>query len=231
MECYDNWTAIIPARAGSVNLPKKNLMKIAGLPLYERAVELALSAGATNVILTTDIKEILGRPHRQEVALHKRPAELATDTALISDVILDVLQTYSCELCILLQPTSPLTKASDIMKSIEIYRSSKADLVLSATIADQRILKCGFIDEHQNFRGLENGKWCNMNRQQLPKVASPNGAIYVFNAEKFLNKKSFPVDNIKAYIMEAESSLDIDNLEDFKQCENILRIQNENLQP
>ena len=56
-----------------------------------------------------------------------------------------------------------------------------------------------------------------------PSVYAPNGAIYIFSGEVFLEKKGFPNDNIFPMIMCAESSKDIDTKNDFDFVEQVLK--------
>ncbi|MGB9735991.1 MAG: acylneuraminate cytidylyltransferase family protein, partial [bacterium] len=53
--------------------------------------------------------------------------------------------------------------------------------------------------------------------QDLPKYYRLNGAIYIVKTEKILKEKTFFIsNNIYAYIMDRESSIDIDDKIDLK---------------
>jgi N-acylneuraminate cytidylyltransferase len=54
-----------------------------------------------------------------------------------------------------------------------------------------------------------------MNRQQLPPVYRPNGAVYVFDADWFAANGSLASRSIGFVEMPEERSLDIDTAEDF----------------
>ena len=54
-----------------------------------------------------------------------------------------------------------------------------------------------------------------MNRQDLPKVYSPNGAIYIFSIKDYLINNTYPSSNIGAYMMPESRSIDIDSQRDF----------------
>ena len=53
------------------------------------------------------------------------------------------------------------------------------------------------------------------NRQNFPQTYRPNGAIFIFKLKEFLNKNSFYSES-HPFIMSNISSIDIDNLSDYK---------------
>ena len=55
----------------------------------------------------------------------------------------------------------------------------------------------------------------NANRQSLPEVYCPNGAIYIFSLAKFLEHGAFPSNGGVPYIMSERDSVDIDTEEDL----------------
>ncbi len=60
----------------------------------------------------------------------------------------------------------------------------------------------------------------NKRSQDLEKYYRLNGAIYICKTDKLLNEKSFFIkNNIFAYHMDRESSVDIDEKIDFKLAE------------
>ena len=62
-----------------------------------------------------------------------------------------------------------------------------------------------------------------MRRQDLPKVYTPNGAIYVSTPEILRKYKSFYCSKTIPYIMPPERSVDIDNEIDFMLAELLMR--------
>ncbi len=56
----------------------------------------------------------------------------------------------------------------------------------------------------------------NYNRQNIPATYVTNGAIYIFLASSFNRKKRIPIFNSLAFEMSQKSSIDIDNLADYK---------------
>ena len=203
-------------------MPGKNVNLFSGKPLYMHAVEQALSAGASKVILSSDIPEVLDGNYDSRVLPLIRPKSLCGDEVPMSPVLSHAIE-YS-ELnstVILLQATSPLRKPENILDALKIWRSdSDLDLVMSITEFDSTILKCGMLN-NGIFKPLSNPEFCFSNRQLLPRVYKPNGAIYVFNSESFLKKGNFNFEKIGVIEMSQESSMDIDTIDDFEKCEEI----------
>lgn len=213
-----SWTAIVPVRAGSKGLPNKNIMLLAGKPLYMHAVDLALKAGASKVVISTDIPEIIGINFPETIEVIRRPINLCGDEVDMAPVLIHVIQEKNISgLILLLQATSPLREEADILSCIRKHITGKFDLTLTVSEVDSGILKCGTIKDGA-FLPISNPIYCTLNRQNLPKVYKPNGAIYVMNAEWLLLNKSLVSNRTGAVSMPAERSYDIDSLDDFKKC-------------
>jgi N-acylneuraminate cytidylyltransferase len=216
---YVSWIAIIPLRNGSKGLPGKNTKLLAGKPLYCHAVDEALAAGASRVIISTDIAEVLNALHPAGVETMVRPSHLCGDTVEMTEVLQHIIKTASLKgTVVLLQATSPLRNATHIKESLSVFASQNYELVLSVTQAERSILKWGFL-QAGHFKPVSNPAFCFSNRQQLPPIVRPNGALYLFDAQWFANNGGFVSDKIGAFEMSANVSLDIDTLDDFLHCE------------
>ncbi len=213
------FVAIIPARGGSRGLPGKNLADLAGKPLWRWSLDQAREAGATRVILTTDIAEILAAPPDDDLTLIERPSDLADDSTPMAPVLLHALadDALKGETIALLQPTSPLRSAEDIRASVSLFEAGGHDLVMTVTEADRGVLKYGVM-EGESFSVMRNPAHCFSNRQSLPPVYKPTGAVYVFNRDWFIENGGFETDRIGAVQMPAERAADIDTEEDLRRA-------------
>jgi CMP-N,N'-diacetyllegionaminic acid synthase len=217
--------AIVPVRAGSKGLPGKNLMPLSGVPLYLRAVRQGiLTVG--NALLSTDIPEIDEADLPAGCALCRRPKYLGADDTTMAEVIEHVINDYDLKgkTIVLLQATSPLRSDHDIRSAMALFSEGEHDIVLSVTERDRTILKYGML-ENNTFTNLSAGDFCFYNRQQLPPVFGPNGAVYVFSANRFLEAGGFPAERIGAIDMPEDRSMDIDTLDDLLRAEQILHEQ------
>lgn len=213
---------ILPLRAGSKGLPDKNLRMLAGQPLYERTMDQALRISGRCVI-TTDIPEILGAKLPSAVRVVHRPARLATDDTPMTPVLLSLFDSLAQEgrlpdLAVLLQATSPLREDADIVQAVTRYRQGDLDLAMTVTRTDPQILKYGMLDENR-FHPVSLPQYCFANRQDLPDVVRPNGAVYVFSPQWFVSNSGFVTERIGAVEMPADRSLDIDGSHDLDAAE------------
>jgi N-acylneuraminate cytidylyltransferase len=216
------WTAIIPLRGGSKGLPGKNTRLLAGKPLYRHAVDLALAAGASRVLISTDIIEVLNADLPSGVTTLHRPNALCGDTVSMAPVLLHALQTEKVSgAVVLLQATSPLRVMDDVQAALRSLSSGEFDLVLSVTEADRGVLKWGQIEDGR-FVPLSRPEHCFANRQSLPAVYKPNGAVYAMQAQWFVDNQGFVTQRMGSIVMPPERSHDIDNLPDFERCEALL---------
>lgn len=217
------WTAVIPLRAGSRGLPGKNIRLLAGRPLYMHAVEQALAAGAARVLISTDMPEVLQARLPGTVQAVRRPPELAGDAVPMAPVLVHLLQEAQVVgTVVLLQATSPLRGPDDIARALSVYDGGAHDLVMSVTEADRGVLKWGRLDGDR-FLPLSDPAHCFANRQSLPPVVKPNGAVYVFDAARMVATGSFTSERIGVVQMPPERSHDIDNLNDFERVEALMR--------
>jgi N-acylneuraminate cytidylyltransferase len=213
------WTAFIPIRGGSKGLPNKNTLHLSGKPLYRHAVDLALEAGAHQVIISTDIPEVLSAVLPQRVQVIDRPSNLCGDNVPMAPVLIHALEDSKCKgVLVLLQATSPLRQVTDINNSLNLFATGQYDLVISVTDADRGVLKWGQVNGDR-FIPISRAEFCFANRQNLPSLVKPNGAIYVMDAHWFLANGDFVSDHIGATYMSKQRSVDIDTLEDLKLCE------------
>lgn len=219
----ENYVAIVPVRGGSKGLPGKNVRFFAGLPLYRHAVEQGLH-NAERCLISSDIEAILNADLPERCEVLRRPANLAGDSVPMDEVLADIVQ--RCDLggatIILLQATSPLRLNADIQKAKEVYRTGNYDLVMSVTGTESGILKYGVM-EGERFRPVARPDYCFMNRQQLPPVYRPNGAVYIFGADWFAQNGQLATDRIGAIEIPEARSLDIDTLIDFERAEKMYK--------
>ena len=220
-KCRRKTVAIIPARANSIGLPNKNLLSLDGTPLWRLAVNQGCRT-ADMTIFTSNLPEISQEDMPQSVRFLRRPDELAGGDVPMAKVVQHVIDT--CALCdatlILLQPTSPFRADKDVLAALQLHMKADYEMIVSLTRSDRSILKHGSLEGEQ-FVPVSNPNLCFANRQELPDIYKPNGAVYVFDTTSFQKSKCFPADRMGGIVMPAERSLDIDTAADFLLAQNI----------
>ena len=218
---YKNRTflAIIPARGGSKRLPRKNILNLGGKPLIAWSIEAALkSKYIDKVVVSSDDDEILTIAKRYGAEILKRPDSLATDTATSFDAILHTIENSEAyDFTVLLQATSPLRSAKHLDEAIELLMQKEADAVVSVCEMDHSPLWSNTLDASLSMKGFLREEVLHKRSQDLEPYYRLNGAIYICKTEKLLKEKSFFLkDNIIAYKMDRESSVDSDEEIDLK---------------
>ncbi|MAW84564.1 MAG: CMP-N-acetylneuraminic acid synthetase [Crocinitomicaceae bacterium] len=219
---------LIPARGGSKGLPAKNIKILNGKPLIHYTIEAARQVFSDNEICVTtedfEIKNIVEKTGLKVPFI--RPLELATDIATTQDVILHAIKYYNQidyfpDIIILLQPTSPFRRAQHIREAISLY-DQEIDMVVSVKKTHSNPYFNLFEESKEGF--LEKSKKGNFNRRQnCPIVYELNGAIYVINPKVVKSKLISRFKKVKKYVMDDESSLDIDTAFDWKIAETLIQ--------
>lgn len=218
---------LIPARGGSKGLPGKNTRLLAGHPLLEWTVRAArASKRIDRLVLSTDDAGIaaVGAACACEVPF-LRPAELAGDTTPMIDVVLHTLDVLGedFDFVVLLQPTSPLRSGQDIAACVDLCAKTGASSVVSVTPATESPYWMFTLDPAQSLAHLLPAAPVQTRRQDLPPAYLVNGAVYVARPNWLRQHRAFIAADTKGYVMPAERSVDIDNLEDWENAEAIFR--------
>lgn len=214
--------AVIPARGGSKGIPNKNIRIFAGKPLIAHTISQAkLSRRVSRIIVSTESERIaeVARRYGAEVPF-LRPKHLAKDRSLVVDAIVDLLEKlkttekYFPDLLVLLQPTSPLRKSSDIDKAVDLLLRRRTNAVLSVCRTEQLVFTK---DSRDRLRLESNPSFLKLtNRQALPPTYRFDGCtIYVIKPKTLLKEKTFFPKSTCAYVMPRWRAVDLDEPEDF----------------
>lgn len=181
--------ALIPARGGSKGIPRKNLKTIGGKSLVEIAGSVALSVSCIDrVVLSSEDAEIAAVARAAGIDVpFLRPLDLASDTAKSIDVwrhawlAIEAEEGEKYDLGVLLEPTSPLRRASDIQMTIErlLDTGAKAATTVSPTpgpFTPHKTLQIDADDRVKFF--LPDGARFSR-RQDIPSFFHRNGVCYV----------------------------------------------------
>ena len=218
--------AVIPARGGSKGLPRKNVRPLLGEPLIAHTITQSLhSEYVSRTLVSTDDDEIASISVQCGAEVIERPPSISGDNASSEQALLHVLdelqrrESFSPDLVVFLQCTSPIRRDYDIDRAIETLADSGSDSLLSV---------CRF---HRFIWRAEDGVPVSQNydyqnrqlRQNLSPEFMENGSIYVFKPWVLRKLDNRLGGKIHLYEMDYFSSFEIDTLEDFILCEAILQ--------
>lgn len=222
--------AVVPARGGSKGIPMKNLRTIQGRPLVSIAADVAKSVlEIDRRVISTDHPEIAQVAESSGLdASFMRPPELSGDRIGDWDVLVHALRSVEIadgteyDIIVMLQPTSPLRRQSDVSGTIRMLVEGNYDAVWSVSETDtkahplkQLVISDGKMD-YWDARGSRV-----IARQQLEPVYHRNGVAYALTRRCLLEQKTIKGTRTGAYIVQGES-ISIDTEWDIELIEFIL---------
>lgn len=222
--------AIIPARSGSKGLKDKNIKLLCGKPLMAYTIEAALHSGVFDVVhVSTDSSNYaeIAEAYGADVPF-LRSTSLSEDGSSTWDAAREVLERYAqmgerFDYCVILQPTSPLRDAYDIKAAQRAFEDVDASSLTSVVAVEHPVQWCFPLDESLSMASFSKSCYRNSRRQELQPHYRENGAIFATQAERILDEQfDFYAGHCLAYIMDRQSSIDIDSEEDFLLAEWIL---------
>lgn len=222
--------AIIPARSGSKGLANKNIKLLNGKPLLAYTIDAAIESNAfEEIFVSTDSAEYadMAREYGANVPF-LRSMETAGDSSSSWDVVRETLKKYKeigkeFDTISLLQPTSPLRRAGDIIKGYELMVQKKANVIVAVCETDHSPLWCNVLPDDLSMQGFISDRVFNRPRQKLPIYYRVNGALYIVKTS--ILKDDFDLYNSQcyAYVMDKKYSIDIDEELDFQIAQLIMQ--------
>jgi CMP-N-acetylneuraminic acid synthetase len=211
--------AIVPARGGSVGLPGKNLAPFQGRPLVAHTVYTAVTAGITDVVVTTDDADIAAAAAAEGARSVERPAHLAEATSRTLPAVLhaiDALDVADSTIVLLLQPTSPLRTADDIAECFDIHADRPTGSVVQmCRTTDHHPLKVCLETPDGGIAPVRDWADLEAPRQTLPVVLRPTGGIYLVRAGDLRRQERFFIPEVRPQFVPAERAIDIDSAADL----------------
>ena len=215
--------AVIPARGGSLGVPRKNVKSLAGRPLIAHSIETALAVdGFDRVVVSTDDAEIKSVAEGMGCAVVERPGELtgpeaSTESALLH--ALEVLQAAgeSFDYVATLEPTSPLRTAATVRACLDalIERGGKSLLAVRQTSQVLGTVEDGL------FRLLSPD--ARRRRQDRDPLYAEAGTLYACTVDHLRQTGSVVAEDWLAYVVPEREALDINTLDDFAYAEFLCR--------
>ena len=142
--------ALIPARAGSLRVPGKNVALLGGHPLIAWSIASARESGIfTDVVVSTDAEEIaqIARRYGAE-APRLRPPEMSTATSSDIEWVLHAMEGRDEQAFAILRPTSPFRTAVTIRRAVDrlVELDGRADSVRAVERTKQHPGKMWTVD-------------------------------------------------------------------------------------
>jgi len=229
MSKFGRILAVIPARGGSKEVPRKNLHKLIGKPLIGYTIETALKAKEMlyRIIVSTDDQEIaaISKKFGADVPFI-RPKGLATDSTSMVPVLQHAVNFVEkkdktrIDWVLLLQPTDPIREASDIEIGVKLAFENDSDSVISVErVFSHHPILMKKIEKNRLLPFTIEEKEGTPRQKYNPHAYMRNGSIYLTKRNVLMKKNSIWGKNIKPMIMESGSRISIDTFNDLKLAE------------
>ena len=211
---------MIPARLGSKRIPKKNIRIMCGKPLIQYPIELALKSALCSEVWVNTEDERLGHAvERLGARFHRRPEELASDTATNREFTYEFLQKHECDYVVMVNPTSPLLREETYRKFFQFLNESDYDTIMSVVTEKEETFYEG---KPLNFSLKEK-----INSQLLEPTQKIVWALTAWKRETFMRMQEEgenPVfgGRLARFEIPKDESCDLDTEEDWRIAEGIL---------
>lgn len=224
--------AVIPARSGSKGLPGKNVRSLVGKPLVQWSIEQAQRATSISTVhVSTDSEEIAALALSAGADVPSlRPSHLATDIATTSSVLEYALDLYeahghSFDYLVLLEPTSPLRRLSDIDNVVnQLHEMREAfDSMLTLAPMNNHPSTAKIIKSDGLVMPFCPQRSSNARRQDLAPALFPFVIAHAVKVPVFLEEKSIYTQRSGGYLVERWQAYEIDDELDFLCVEAAMR--------
>ena len=186
--------AVIPLRAWSKRIIKKNIKLLNWKPLFTHTLDNAIKSKYINdIIITTDDNDVINIVNNnyknylnsKKIIILNRGEKLSGDKIWTIDVILDVLSNnIDIENIILLQWTSPLRDNINIDEAIKLFFDNKNKNIVSVNKVNESPYWQYKINNKWNLENLFDEKYLTYRSQDLQYTYIPNWAIFIASSDR-----------------------------------------------
>ena len=212
---------IVPARKGSKGVVGKNTKSFRGHALIEWSFAAAQSIAddlGARVVCTTDDPDVaaLVTGHYGDVLLHERAADLASDTAGMAEVVLDVCDVQKTDRYTLLQPTTPLRLTADLKRLIKATLAYGT--VVSCTDPAEHPEDLITLNDHHGHPAI-NAQKSRRRQDRVTEYRFVDGCYYSGIVETLRSQKSFLPTDTFYQTLDVPAAVDIDTPFDWVMAE------------
>ena len=155
------------------------------------------------------------------VNFHRRPQELANDTATNRDFMYEFLQKHNCDYVVMFNPTSPALRQETVNSFIEYLQSNDFDTILS--VAEVKA-EAFFKNRKVNFDGQDK-----IPSQLLEPIHFVVWAMTAWKRDTFIKlqeSNECPIfgGEVGQFVIPGDESVDLDTEEDWRVAEALLLV-------
>ena len=212
--------ALMPLKAHSERVPKKNFRMLGDRPLFRWMLDTLLAIDdVSKVVINTDARGILmenGLAETDRVQIRDRRAEICGDSVSMNIILADDLEAVPADVYLMTHTTNPFLSASSVRKAIERYDQAVAagegDSVFTVNKMQTRFYRADGSPVNHDPKNL-------VRTQELEPWFEENSCLYIFSKESF--RRTDARIGARPVMVEtpALESVDIDTPEDWRHAE------------
>ncbi len=223
--------AIIPARANSKRIPKKNIKDFCGRPIISYVIEAALESGLFDEIhVSTDCHEIADLVISLGVGAHfLRPTHLADDHTPIMPVLKFVLDTYLRQGCkfdnvAMLMACAPMITVSDLTSAAALFDAHHGKRAVIGVSEYPCPIEWAFRRQSNGVLVPMQPGMFSVRSQDLAKAYYDAGQFCFMSSERVFSAVDAGSDqNFIGFPIQRHQAIDIDTLDDWRFAELLFR--------
>ena len=221
----------IPARKNSKGIKNKNLTKLKNKPLIYYTLKVSKQIKNVYRFLSTDSKKIKNYADRylENKIDYLRPSKIAKDNSSLFLAIkhaLDWLKTNKSlefDAILVLQPTTPVRKLSDLNKAIKLFKNKKISSLVSVVKMKEHPYECiELTNKKWSYIKKSNKKNISGRQQYKNNFYFIDGGFYIVKTDFYLKYKTLTKENITKFYIQKKWPIDIDYKDDLKVAEAFL---------
>lgn len=221
--------AVIPARAGSKRIPRKNIREFAGKPIIAWPIEAALESDLfDSVIVSTDDEEIANVSLSFGATVpFVRPSNLAddfSDTKAVVRHAISVLgfeRDFASQICCI-YPTSVFVTPEYLKHGLNLLNAKKCHFTLSITGVDARVLRSFTQDSAGRLKMVFPENY-NKRTQDLSPLFCDAAQFYWGSVSAWQGAEPFFSENSLGVSLDSSRVADIDTEVDWVSAEKIFQ--------
>lgn len=216
-----NTVAIIPARGGSKGVPGKNLQRVGGVSLIERAVRACREARSVDqVFVSTDDADIAYTAELAGAEVIIRPYELASDAASSESALLHALDQLALvgeepQVLVFAQCTSPFIDPATVDRGVDLILTGQADSAFAALPTHEFLWRSMSGDGLPLLTAQNHDATVRQRRQHRQPDYRETGAFYVMSVAGFQTHRHRFFGRIAPVAVAAATAVEIDTGEDL----------------
>lgn len=224
---------IIPARAGSTEIPNKNLLLINSKPLIAYTIIEALKSKIIDkVVVSTDSERIAKVAKKYGAEVVMRPANISTNTSRIELALRHAVlfynkeKSYFPEIVVFMQANVPMRKPGLVDDVVNKLIKTDADAVVSVS---QSRIHPQWMHLVINDRLIRYTKARVYRRQDLPKIYFMDGGVEAITVKTLMSTINhtepfgYLGKDVRAVVQDEYCSIEIDSYRDIEIAKALLK--------